>query len=164
MSKGLEGLPGCWMFRLCRISLCEGIWGPIGVEHRLRSRVLRGWFWLLSGLGCFDLPLYEAVRLGVMGRGGCLFQCEGRAIIGVDSSWGSKLQYLFLNSLNQGLGWFSVVFQRNGYCWKDHRPVGNLYLCVQSNWMQSCAMGHWGYLGAAWAGWPWVMYSRHLFT
>ena len=74
MLTGTEGLSGCCMVLLCRISLGDGIFGPIWVDCRSRSRSSRdvqtSWLVLRVVFECLDLPLYEVIGPGEVGGGG----------------------------------------------------------------------------------------------
>ena len=64
---GVQGSLGLWKVLLCRISLDEGMLGPMGVEHRSRrspSSDLMVSCVVLSSLHGPNLMFYEAIRLG----------------------------------------------------------------------------------------------------
>ena len=71
MSTSIEGFPVYCMVLLCRISLRERIFGPIGVDPRSRSRsskgVLESWLVLravLSILTCYSIKSLDEGKWG----------------------------------------------------------------------------------------------------
>ena len=119
------------------------------------------WCWGWSS--AFNMSLNEAIRLGEVGRWCGVVdvltpekllkfnKSEGRVIFGVHLAVGA---YCAFNSciFDTGTGpiW-RLPWIGRGIYWTVHSWGGTLCLCDGSNWLWSPAMGHWGYLEAAWA-------------
>ena len=72
MLTSVEGLLGCWKVLLCRISLGEGMLGPIGVQCRSRrsfsSDLPKSWVVLSAFLMVLTCHLMKPLDIGKWGE------------------------------------------------------------------------------------------------